>query len=55
LSSTPSAQPVQVPSITQAIMAGRQKYPDIRVPVLAIFAVPHATGQPFKDSGGRCT
>jgi pimeloyl-ACP methyl ester carboxylesterase len=40
---------VQVPPITQAIMTGIQKYTDIRVPVLAIFAVPHATGQPFKD------
>lgn len=44
---------VQVPPITQAIMTGIQKYTDIRVPVLAIFAVPHATGQPFKDDAER--
>jgi len=50
-----SAQPTpdQVPPITQAIMTGMQKYTDIRVPVLAIFAVPHATGQPFKDDAAR--
>lgn len=34
-------------------MAGMQKYTDIRVPVLAIFAVPHATGTPFKDDADR--
>jgi pimeloyl-ACP methyl ester carboxylesterase len=50
LPETPPAQPTpaQVPPITQAIMVGMQKYTDIRVPVLAIYAVPHATGQPFK-------
>ena len=52
LPSAPSAQPApaQVPPITQAIMTGMQKYTDIRVPVLAIFAVPHATGQPLDDA-----
>ena len=45
--------PAQVPPITQAIMTGMQKYTDIRVPVLAIFAVPHATGQPFADDAAR--
>jgi non-heme chloroperoxidase len=45
--------PAQVPPITQAIMRGMQKYTDVRVPVLAIFAVPHATGQPFKDDAER--
>jgi non-heme chloroperoxidase len=51
----PSAQPApaEVPPITQAIMTGMQKYTDIRVPVLAIFAVPHATGQPLKDDAAR--
>jgi non-heme chloroperoxidase len=44
---------VQVPPISQAIMAGMKKYTTIRVPVLAIFAVPHATGQPFKDDAQR--
>ena len=49
----PAQQPVQIPPITQAIMSGMQKYTDIRVPVLAIYAVPHATGQPFKDDAAR--
>ena len=50
-----SAQPApaQVAPITRAIMTGMQKYTDIRVPVLAIYAVPHATGQPFKDDSAR--
>ena len=34
-------------------MTGMQKYTDIRVPVLAIYAVPHATGQPFKSDAAR--
>jgi hypothetical protein len=46
------AQP-QASPITQAIMAGMQKYTDIRVPALAIYAMPHATGQPFKDDAVR--
>ena len=33
----------------QAVLAGQQKYTDIRVPILAIFAVPHDLGQLFKD------
>lgn len=45
--------PAQVPPITRAILRGKQKYTDIRVPVLAIYAVPHATGQPFKDDSAR--
>jgi pimeloyl-ACP methyl ester carboxylesterase len=55
LPDTPPAQqpPTQVPPITQAIMTGMQKYTDIRVPVLAIYALPHATGQPFKDDAAR--
>jgi non-heme chloroperoxidase len=55
LKNLPEAQPApgQVPPITQAIMTGMQKYTDIRVPVLAIFAVPHSTGQPFKDDASR--
>ncbi|MEO7144990.1 MAG: alpha/beta hydrolase [Bryobacteraceae bacterium] len=55
LPEAPTAQPApaQVPPITQAIMTGMQKYTDIRVPVLAIYAVPHATGQPFKDDAAR--
>jgi non-heme chloroperoxidase len=33
----------------QAVFAGQQKYSDIRVPILAIFAVPHDLGGLFKD------
>jgi non-heme chloroperoxidase len=29
------------PALAQAVMAGEQKYTDIRVPVLAIYAIPH--------------
>jgi non-heme chloroperoxidase len=43
----------QVSPINQAIMAGMQKYTEIKVPILAIYAVPHATGQPFKDDAAR--
>lgn len=43
----------QLPSITAAIMSGEQKYTDIRGPVLAIYAFPHDTGQPFKDDAER--
>jgi non-heme chloroperoxidase len=55
LGEAPAAQQpaAQVPPITQAIMMGMQKYTDVRVPVLAIFAVPHATGQPFKEDAER--
>jgi non-heme chloroperoxidase len=55
LKEAPAAQqpPAQVSPITEAIMAGMQKYTDIRVPVLAIFALPHATGQAFKDDAER--
>jgi non-heme chloroperoxidase len=50
-----SAQPTpaQLPPITRAIMTGMQQYTDIPVPVLATYAVPHATGQPFKDDAAR--
>lgn len=55
LAEGPPAQPApaQVPPITQAIMAGMQKYTDIRVSALAIYAMPHATGQPYKDDAAR--
>ncbi len=43
----------QVAPITRAIMRGMQKYTDIRVPVLAIYAIPHTTGQPFRDDSSR--
>jgi hypothetical protein len=47
------AQAAPVPAITWAIMAGMQKCTDIRAPILAIYALPHATGQPFKDDAAR--
>jgi non-heme chloroperoxidase len=37
------------PGVRQAITSGEQKYTDIRVPVLAIFAVPHDLS-PFPES-----
>jgi len=45
----------QVSPITVAVLRGMQKYTDIRVPALAIYAIPHATGQPFKDDSARAT
>jgi pimeloyl-ACP methyl ester carboxylesterase len=54
LTEAPPALPTPaLPPISQAIMAGMQKYTDIRVPVLAIYAAPHATGQLFKDDAAR--
>jgi non-heme chloroperoxidase len=35
---------VPVPAVTQAIVMGMQKYTDIPVPILAIYAVPHDLG-----------
>jgi non-heme chloroperoxidase len=40
------------PAIAQAVNAGVQKYTDIRVPVLAVFALPPDPG-PFVDSAAR--
>lgn len=53
LSAARSAEPATVPPITQAIVAGMQKYTEIRVPVLAIYALPHASGKPFPDDAAR--
>ena len=50
---SPQPTPAQLPPNSRAIMRGMQKYTDIPVPVLAIYAVPHATGQPFKDDAAR--
>jgi non-heme chloroperoxidase len=47
------AAAAQLPPISRAILAGMQKYTDIPVPVLAIYASPHATGQPYKDEAAR--
>jgi pimeloyl-ACP methyl ester carboxylesterase len=50
----PRTQPTPaLPPISQAIMPGMQKDTDIRVPALAIYAVPHATGRPYKDDAAR--
>jgi non-heme chloroperoxidase len=38
----------RVPLAVQAIVAGEQKYTDIRCPILAIFAVPHNLGAAFR-------
>ena len=32
------------PTVQQAMIRGQQKYTDLRVPVLAIFALPHSPG-----------
>lgn len=37
----------------QAIMAGQQKYTEIHVPILAIYALPHDFGQAIKDPAAR--
>ncbi|MGO9257191.1 MAG: alpha/beta fold hydrolase [Bryobacteraceae bacterium] len=53
LEAAPEAQmPPQpaVPTPAQAIMAGQQKYTEIRVPVLAIYALPHETPPPLKNN-----
>jgi non-heme chloroperoxidase len=47
-------RPRNNPAIAQAVNAGVQKYTDIRVPVLAVFALPPDPG-PFVDSATRAT
>jgi pimeloyl-ACP methyl ester carboxylesterase len=39
-----------MPFAAQAILAGLQKYTDIRVPILAIYAVPHEQPPSSKDA-----
>lgn len=41
-STAPPQPPPAIPASTQAIMTGMQKYTEIHVPILAIYAVPHA-------------
>ena len=56
LEAAPEAQmPPQsaVPTPAQAIMAGQQKYTEIRVPVLAIYALPHETPPPLRNKSHR--
>jgi hypothetical protein len=48
-----TGRPLVLLAVSQAIMAGMQKYTDIPVPALAIYAAPHATGQPYKDDAER--
>jgi hypothetical protein len=45
----PAQQPASIASISDAVMVGRQKYTDIRPPVLAIFAAPHNPGPPMSN------
>jgi non-heme chloroperoxidase len=42
------AQP-KPPAAAQAILAGMQEYTEIKVPILAIYALPHDLGQQLKD------
>ena len=47
----PPQQPKRPPSPNTAIISGEQRYTDIHVPILAIFAVPHNLGPDFlKDN-----
>jgi non-heme chloroperoxidase len=46
---TSAQPPPALPRAGQAILAGLQKYTEIRVPILAIYALPHNLGQAFKD------
>jgi pimeloyl-ACP methyl ester carboxylesterase len=45
--------PPRMLAVIQAILAGEQKYTDIRVPVLAIYALPHAGEPVSKDPAAR--
>jgi len=45
--------PQAMPRISQAIMAGRQKYTKIPVRALAIYAIPQETGEHFPDDAAR--
>lgn len=46
--------PPAMPPAAQAIMAGQQKYTDIRAPILAIYALPHGLGPRFRgDAAAR--
>jgi non-heme chloroperoxidase len=46
-----------MPPLGQAVLAGMQKYTDMRVPILAIFALPHDFGPTFlkDDPAARAT
>ena len=51
----PAGPPPAVPTAAGAIFAGQQKYTSIRVPVLAIYAVPHDLGPAIRDPAARAT
>lgn len=48
-----NSAPPQMLAVLQAVLAGEQKYTDIRVPVLAIYALPHAGGPASNDPAAR--
>jgi pimeloyl-ACP methyl ester carboxylesterase len=48
-----NSAPPQMLAVVQAILAGEQEYTDIRVPALAIYALPHAGGPVSKDPATR--
>jgi pimeloyl-ACP methyl ester carboxylesterase len=47
---TPPGGAPPLPPVIAAIYAGQQKYTDIRVPALAIYAVPHDMGPAFRGN-----
>jgi non-heme chloroperoxidase len=50
----PGPQPIRtMPRISQAILAGEQKYTDIRARALAIYAIPKQTEVSFEDDAAR--
>jgi non-heme chloroperoxidase len=53
LPAPPAQAAAEPPPVSRAILEGEQKYTDIRVPVLAIFAVPHNLGQTPGDPAAR--
>ena len=49
----PAPARVTGPTPAQAIIEGEQRYTDIRVPVLAVYAIPHNFGSIFHDPAQR--
>ena len=50
----PGPQPIRtMPRISRAILAGQRKYTDIRVPALAIYAIPQQMEEHFEDAAAR--
>jgi non-heme chloroperoxidase len=49
VAATSAARPA-IPEAVQAIFAGEEKFTQINVPTLALFAVPHDLGEAFKDN-----